>query len=390
MFKKRTHIILVLLLLIALVIWAGGCAKQQETPQGTAQGSEFKLPEKIVIGWAPPDITGVFKTAQDYLESAAKDAKEKVGLNIEIITRAPSAHTEYANQVAILENFIQRKVDAIVVSPIDVEPIKPVIKKANDAKIPVIVVNLLEPIEGIEVASYIGFDNEQAARVSAYAVLDYLGGPGVLGEGEKVTVSPETYLDEAWWKDLYSKVDTNSIKGNVAIIEGVAGDFFSNARTKGFRDVISKFPGVKILTVLPADWNREKAVKAAENILQNYKDVDVIWAECAEMALGAKNAVQAANRQDQVAVFSNDGTPESVDEIRKGTIVAETWHGFPEWGWYGTKFAAMLKLGLQIPEIFDVRPRTEYKDNADMFYPNPKLEPIDWNKIVDDAKALSK
>ncbi|MGB9858685.1 MAG: sugar ABC transporter substrate-binding protein [Moorellaceae bacterium] len=389
MSNKNWRVVLPVLLMVALLAWAGGCSKQQAPSSGTSQ-KEFKLPDKIVIGWAPPDITGVFKTAQDYLERAARDAKEKAGLNVEIITRAPSSHTEYATQVAILENFIQRKVDAIVVSPIDVEPIKPTIKKANEAKIPVIVVNLLQPIEGVDVASYIGFDNEQAARVSAYAVLDYLGGPGVLGKGEKVNVPPETYLDEEWWKNLYKNVDPNSIKGNVAIIEGVAGDYFSNARTKGFKEVISRFPNVKVLTVLPADWNREKAVKAAENILQNFKDLDVIWAECAEMALGAKNAVYAANRQNQVAVFSNDGTPESVDEIRKGTIVAETWHGFPEWGWYGTKFGVMLKLGVPVPQIFDVRPRTEYKDNADMFYPTPKLEPIDWNKIIEQAKAQAK
>lgn len=386
---KRNYLLWVALLVVFLLVWVGGCAKQQTAAPGTSQ-KEFKLPDKVVIGWAPPDITGVFKTAQDYMERAARDARERVGLNVEVITRAPASHTEYASQVAILENFIQRKVDAIVVSPIDVEPIKPIIKKANAEKIPVIVVNLLEPIEGVDVASYIGFDNEQAARVSAYAVLDYLGGPGVLGKGEKVNVPPETYLDEEWWKNLYKNVDPNSIKGNVAIIEGVAGDFFSNARTKGFKEVVSKFPGVKILTVLPGDWNREKAVKAAENILQNFKDLDVIWAECAEMALGAKNAVYAANRQNQVAVFSNDGTPESVDEIRKGTIVAETWHGFPEWGWYGTKFAVMLKLGLQPPKIFDIKPRTEYKDNADMFYPTPKLEPIDWNKMIEEAKALAK
>ncbi|GFN22585.1 sugar ABC transporter substrate-binding protein [Thermanaeromonas sp. C210] len=385
MFPKR-RVLIPILVVFALLIWVVGCSKQEASPSGTAQG-EFQLPDKIVIGWAPPDITGVFKTAQDYLERAAKDAQEKAGLNVEVITRAPSSHTDYAAQVAILENFIQRKVDAIVVSPIDIEPVKPVIKQANEAGIPVIVVNLLEPIEGIEVASYIGFDNEQAARVSAYAVLDYLGGPGVLGEGEKVEVSPETYLDEEWWKNLYKDVDPNSIKGKVAIIEGVAGDFFTNARTRGFKEVISKFPNVEIVSALPADWNREKAVKAAENILQNFKDLDVIWAQCAEMALGAKNAVQAANRQNEVAVFSNDGTPESVDEIRKGTIVAETWHGFPEWGWYGTKFAVMLKLGVPVPEIFDVRPRTEYKNNADMFYPNPKLEPIDWNKIIEEAKA---
>lgn len=74
-------------------------------------------------------------------------------------------------------------------------------------------------------------------------------------------------------------------------------------------------------------------------------------------------------------------TPESTDRIREGRIIAETHHGFPEWGWYGGKFAVMLACGQEVPKIFDIRPRTVYKDNADLFYPEPKLEPIDWEAI---------
>jgi len=49
----------------------------------------------------------------------------------------------------------------------------------------VIIVNLLEPIPGVEVASYIGFDNTDAGRISAYSLLDYFGGPGVLEKARK-------------------------------------------------------------------------------------------------------------------------------------------------------------------------------------------------------------
>jgi len=84
-----------------------------------------------------------------------------------------------------------------------------------------------------------------------------------------------------------------------------------------------------------------------------------------------------------VKIFTNDGTPESVERIREGRLIAETWHGFPEWGWYGTKYAVMLALGLKdmVPQFFDIRPRIEWQGNADKFYPNPELEPIDWNAI---------
>jgi len=350
-----------------------------------------QLPSRIVIGWAPPDITGVFKTATDFFELAAQDARRH-GINVEIITRSPTSHTAFADQVAILEDFIQRRVDVIAVSPIEVEVIRPALRMANEAGIPVIVVNLLEPIEGVEVASYIGFDNAVAAAVTAYSLLDYFGGPGVLGDGPQVDVPVETYLDLEWWENLYaglSDADRAAIRARGAIIEGVAGGFFSTARLNGFHSVIDQYPGIEIVGVLPADWNREKGIRAAEDFLSANPPgtLDFIWAASNEMGLGAMLAVEAAGRQDEVKIFTNDVTPESVARIREGRLMAETWHGFPEWGWFGTKFAVRLALGLDVPQFFDIRPRTVHAGNAHLFYPEPALEPIDWEAIKQEAMA---
>jgi PAS domain S-box-containing protein len=188
--------------------------------------ADQKLPEKMVIGWAPADISGVYETATEYFEKTAAEAREH-GINVEVITQTPATHVAFADQVAIIEDYIQRRVDAIAISAIEVEVIKPAIKKANEAGIPVIIVNQLEPIEGIEVASYIGFDNTVVGAISAYSVVDYLGGPGILGEGEKVEVEAGTYLDLTWWQALYRDVDprTIDVKGRVAIIEGISGSW---------------------------------------------------------------------------------------------------------------------------------------------------------------------
>jgi ribose transport system substrate-binding protein len=70
--------------------------------------------------------------------------------------------------------------------------------------------------------------------------------------------------------------------------------------------------------------------------------------------------------------------------IRAGELLAETWHGFPEWGWYGTRFAVRAALGLSVPQQFDIRPRIEYEANADEFYPNVSLEPHDWEGIIEE------
>ena len=377
MIKKGLLIILIVALLVTVSSF-GVFAKE--------------LPKEIVIGWTPPDITGVFRTATHYFEVGAFDAVLN-GITVSIIYRAPASHIAFGDQVAIIEDFITMGVDVIAISPIEVEVIIPAIRKANEAGIPVIIVNLLEPIAGVEVVSYIGFDNFECAEVSAHTMLDYFSGPGVLGTGRKVAVKPGEYLDLKWWRDLYATVTSEekaAIKATGAIIEGVAGGFFSTARVNGFHSVIDEYPGIKIVGTLPADWNREKGIKAAEDFLTaNPKGtLDFIWSASNEMGMGAMLAVEAAGRQDEVKIFTNDVTPESVMLIAEGRMVAETTHGFADWGWYGVEYAVRAALGLDVPPIFDIRPRTMYQENAHEFFPDPKLEPIDWKAIK--AEYLAK
>ncbi|HEY4687711.1 MAG TPA: sugar ABC transporter substrate-binding protein [Anaerolineae bacterium] len=405
--KNRSVTLRLLAALAVVMLVMTSCASPQApatpAPEGPTQAppTEARWKQPIVIGWTPPDITGVFKTATDFFEASAKDANAN-GLNVQVISQSPATHVAFADQVAIIEDYIQRKVDVIAISPIEVEVIKPVIKKANEQGIPVIVVNLLEPIEGVEVASYIGFDNTVAAEVTAYALLDYFGGPGVLGTGEKVEVQSDDYLDIEFWRNLYgglSDAEKSQIEARGAIIEGVAGGFFSQARLNGFHNVVDQYPGIEIVgTPCAADWNREKGIKCTEDILQaNPTNLDFIWAASNEMGLGAMLASEAVDRlelategpvvgDETVAVFTNDVTPESVDRIAEGKIVAETTHGFADWGWYGTEFAVKLALGEDVPKTFDIRPRIAYITNARLFYPSPALPTIDWEAIKAESK----
>jgi len=352
-------------------------------------------PDSIVICWTPPDITGVFRTATDFFNLSALDART-AGLNVSLVSQAPTSHLAFGDQVAIIEDFVARECDVIAISPIEVEVVIPAIKKANAAGIPVIIVNLLEPIAGVEVASYIGFDNTIAARISGFALVDYFGGPGILGAGRKVDIEPGTYLDLAWWEELYETItpeEKAAVKAKVAIIEGVAGGFFSTARLNGFHSIVDEFPGVEVVGApCAADWNREKGIGCAEDFLTAYPDLDGIWAASNEMGLGAMLASDGVGRLElagegpvlgdgTVAIFTNDVTPESADRVAEGKMVAETTHGFPDWGWYGTEFGVTMVCGGEVPEIFDIRPRIMYKDNARLFYPHPALEPIDWGAI---------
>lgn len=386
---RRSRAYVAILALPALVLAACGGADTE----GGAGGNE---PVSITIGWSPPDITGVFKTATNFFNQSAKQANQH-GFDVTVETRSPQTHTAYADQVGIVEDFVSQNVDVIAISPAEPEALEPAIKQANEAGIPVIMVNLLREQQGMDIASYIGFDNAEAAQVTAYSILDYFGGPGVLGTGEEVDVDEGTPLDLEWWRGVYEQDVAVDDTGGV-FIEGIAGTFFTRERTSGFREVIGNHDNVTMLAEpIAADWDREKGVRAMESYLSRFQpaprgDLDFVWGESSEMAIGAATTLERANSLDTsggstspedgtISVFSNDVTPETVSMIKNGKIVAETHHGFAEWGWFGTEFGVKVACGIDVPQFKNIQPRTVWEGNADRFYPNPQLPNIDWEQI---------
>jgi ribose transport system substrate-binding protein len=364
---------------------------EEAVAEEPAEEAAAELPDEIVIGWTPPDITGVFKTVTDFYEKAAEDARNN-GVNVEIVTQSVATHTAFGDQVAIIEDFISRDVDVIAISPIEVEPIIPALNKASEAGIPVVINNVGEPIEGVD-AYYVGYDNAEAAAICAYAIIDYFGGPGVLGLGDNMDVPVETVLDLAWWEDLYKDVDPESldININLAIIEGIAGGYFSQARLVGFHGVIDNYPGINVVATQAADWNREKGIEVTEDLLTANPpgELDAIWAASNEMGLGSMLTCENADRLETVAdgakigdalvaISTYDGTPESINALKEGKLISEAQIGFYNWGWYSTAAAVALVLGLDVPEFINIRTSIGYQDNANNFYPEPVLEPIDW------------
>jgi len=356
---------------------------------------------EIVIGWTPPDVTGVFKTATDAFLLAVEDANRN-GFNVRLITRAPSSHTAFAEQVAIMEDYIEMGVDVIVLSPIEVGVMRPVVAEANRRGIPVIAVNLLEPIAGVVLASYVGFDNTIASEANAWGLVDYFGGPGVLGTGRKVDVPVDTFLDVAFYRALYAEMTPEEIaqvRARGVIIGGIAGGFFDVARQRGFFNVINKFPGIEIVGNCAADWRRDKAIACTETFLELHPTgLDFIWTNSNPLGLGAMLGLEAAGRRElategpvlgdrYVAVFVQGLTPESAERIREGRIVSEPTHGFADWGWFGTYFAVRAALGLRVPELYDTRPRIAYIGNVHLFFPVPELPPLDWQAVIAEVRG---
>ena len=103
-------------------------------------------------------------------------------------------------------------------------------------------------------------------------------------------------------------------------LQGVPGTSAARERGQGFDDVI-KTSGLKIIAQQPANFDRAQGLSVTENLLQGHADVQAIFAQNDEMALGAVRALDGAKRAN-VLVVGFDGTPDGLQAVKDGKIAA--------------------------------------------------------------------
>src|SRR3990170_7757892 len=199
------------------------------------------------------------------LRDGAKVAATKVKVDLIVL----DAQNDPAKEASGIEDLIQKKVSVIAINPTDSDAIVPTIKKINAAKIPVITVD--RGANGGTIAAHIASDNVAGGKMAAEYAAKRLNG-----------------------------------KGNVVMLEGIAGTSAARDRGKGFKQGLQKFSGIKLVAVQTADFDRAKGLSVMENILQAQKKIDAVFAQNDEMALGAVQAIAAAKRQSQMFVVGFD------------------------------------------------------------------------------------
>jgi len=193
-----------------------------------------------------------------------------------------SCGMDLSTQTTQIENFITRGVDAMVVCPAESAGIAGAIRKANEAKIPVFTADIAA--QGGTVVSHIASDNVQGGRLAGEYMARLLNGKG------KVAIV------------------------NHPIVRSVQD------RVKGFKEAVSKCPGIEIVDDQAAEGQRDKAVTVTENILQKHKQLDGIFAINDSTALGALAAIEQSGRKNIVLV-GYDGDPEAREKILAGTAL---------------------------------------------------------------------
>jgi len=212
------------------------------------------------------------------LEAGLKDAAAKQGYQL-IVT---SGDFDLAKQQSQIENFIVQRVDAIIVCPADSKGIGPAIEQANQAKIPVFTADIAA--QGGEVVSHIASDNLSGGRLAADFIAKALKGEGSVG-----------------------------IIGQQEVQTGLD-------RELGFKEEMQKYPNIKVVSVLNGGGVRDRALKAAEDMLQGNPGMKAIFGINDDSALGALSAAEARGRTDLIIV-GYDATAEAVQAIERGSAL---------------------------------------------------------------------
>lgn len=111
-------------------------------------------------------------------------------------------------------------------------------------------------------------------------------------------------------------------KGNYVEILGSVGDNNTWARSRGFHSVVDCYDDLHMIAQQNADFNQNKAMEVMESMMQAHQDIDAVFCGNDVMAMGALQAVLAANKLSQIKVFGFDGSDDCVNAIREGRVVA--------------------------------------------------------------------
>jgi ribose transport system substrate-binding protein len=267
----------------------GGEKAQQDVAQASGDVCKVNPPdlklEDAVVGFSQSEKeVNPFRIAET--ESIRSEAKKR-DIKKLIYT---NANSQASKQISDIRDMIAQDVDAIIVAPLLEEGMDPALNAANEAGIPVFLI-----------------DRETAGKPCE----DYITfmGSNFYEQGERAAKIMAGLTNE---------------KAKVAVLEGTPGASVTIDRTQGFEKALKKYPNMDIVVSQTGEFLRTKGQTVMEQLIQANPDIDAVYAENDEMALGAIQALKDAGKDPgtDVKVVSIDGTEQAVQAIITGDINA--------------------------------------------------------------------
>ena len=218
---------------------------------------------------------------RESMDKKAKSMPDGVSLQFE------DARSDVVKQLSQVESFISQKVDAIIVNPVDTAATQRITKSAVAAGIPLVYVNrrpddLKLPAGVVTVAS----DDLEAGRMQMQYLADKMGG-----------------------------------KGDIVILLGDLANNSTTNRTKGVKEVLAKYPNIKIEQEQTGTWSRDKGMTLVNDWLTQGREFNAVVANNDEMAIGASMALKGAGKEKgSVLIAGVDGTPDGLNAVKKGDM----------------------------------------------------------------------
>ena len=227
-----------------------------------------------------------------------------------------SANEDKVKQINGVQDLVARGVKGILISPIDAVGVNAAYDAAAAAKIPIVSVarGSASPNQTIHVA----MDERQIGRDIADWTARRLGG-----------------------------------KGKIAMLLGPSGAPTFRNLGDGYAEVMAKHPDIAIVFKTDGPLTRERGVKHAEDALVANPDLAAIYTANDDVALGAMQAVLAANRAGKTLVTGMNGVPPALRAVKDGNVAMTVELNPVEWGRLGVDVLATYLKGDKIePRVF--------------------------------------
>ena len=266
------------------------------------------------------------------------------------------ANMDVNTQISQIQQFINQKVDAIVIAAVNSSTLGPQVEAAKAAGIPVIITNLsLVSMDAVmkNAVSYVGPDDVKA------------------GENEAIHV-----------------MDADGDKGGVVVLQGPLGQSGEIDRTKGIKNILAKNPDVKLLAIQPANWKRTEAYSVAQDFLSRYGSLrsSAFIPENDDMAIGAIQALREKGLAGKIPVVGTDGIKDGMRAVlvpapnSRPTCRTPRWNSAWRCRWRSTRCRAR-----QVPKLaMFIMPQIT-KDNVAHYYDQLYVSP---EKFLDQLPAL--
>jgi len=234
------------------------------------------------------------------VKAGADSAGKEFGA--EVIWKGPAQETDIAGQIGIVEDYINKKVDAIVLAACDTKALNALIDRAMDNGIPLITID--SGVDHERPLSFIATDNMKAAELAA---------------------------------DELARLLEN--KGEVALMPHVPGAATTIMREEGFKQGLAKYPGLKLVSVQYSNSDVATAMSVMENMLSAHPNLAGIFPTTEAGVLGAVQALKARGKIGQVKVVGFDAADDEIAALRNGGVQALIVQDPFKMGYLGVKTA---------------------------------------------------